>query len=115
VGPGSSSRRWAGRQFAVAAPAAHEVCISAVRLRMDAKLWRAGLSICVNQLRRCSWSAAATSGIRMQCTPSTMPRRCRPGWGEVVRMGFLHLEVGGLARRLNIADEREIPGHLERM
>lgn len=36
---------WPGCQFAVAAPAAHELCISAVRLRIDAKLWRAGLSI----------------------------------------------------------------------
>jgi hypothetical protein len=36
------------------------------------------LSSAVNQLRRCSASAAATAGIRMQWTPFTMPRRWRP-------------------------------------
>ena len=51
-----------------------------VRLRIAAKLWRAGLTSEVNQLRRCSASASATAGIRMQCTPLIMPSRCRPSW-----------------------------------
>ena len=31
-----------------------------------------------NQLRRCVASASATAGMRMQCTPPGVPRRCRP-------------------------------------
>lgn len=38
----------------------------AVRLRIVAKLWRAGVRRLVNQLRRWSASAEATSGMRMQ-------------------------------------------------
>ncbi|CCQ16281.1 putative uncharacterized protein [Rhodococcus sp. AW25M09] len=38
----------------------------AVRLRMEAKLWRAGVRRLVNQFRRWSANAEATSGMRMQ-------------------------------------------------
>jgi hypothetical protein len=49
-----------------AAGVAHCVGSAAARLRMAAWLWRALLRSIVSQLRRCSVSAAATSGMRMQ-------------------------------------------------
>ncbi len=72
-------------QLAVAGT--HRTAGAAGRFRMAAKLCRAGLMNAVNQERRCSASAAATAGIRMQCTRPAIPRRWRPVWLILVPNG----------------------------